>query len=735
MSERSYLGRTAQEGCPSIPSYAVDSKLEEIPTFCPNNLNRASTGGEDNPVNTYRAQIPQGVCVANKGQYVKSVRPAKSHFVSRKSCPTLYSRVSFEGVSHDTSIPPSNMLYSVSNASRKKESISRHLHATTGFHNQPSHNSTGSPNTNESTSYYIFSPGRFDSAHYVYRHKEDHNEGSVLFDSVPVTFGRSQSGHRGYFIAISNNDDSRNHIHDRASSWPLQPMEQCTRKSVPAVILPINRARLGQGSICQRHLVSERGFPTGAYGILPSHVFRKEEVQLLTNNVYSRFLRSRSQYGSRYSTYPTKIQGSRLTEIKSMNKEVIRELVEMTLYETSRITSRRAGENSTANLDLLAFDKQSNSIRPRPSVAIDPATTISIPRPSFSGLGSQNSQPVTNSWGTLQSTTSTVVSRQSITEITWVENGGKIGGRRSSSLSSDSTSATLQTSWSQSSPKGTSFHVEAEAIRGSLDWFSSPLRPTYGEKRNSSMQSGKTVIASQITSFPQLRSRHCTNDWIKPPAKVDEPNESIANNLYLQGVDAHCGGNSNPAFLDLGMQEKLKEPWSCNLSLLNDGPGQSTEEIWQGHDLSDDSPVITAKNDAGVFIGTTAHRHHSADLIDASVDSNNGFFPSILNKIRQSSQRVMYPLFNAQNFESLVISTPHSFLVDSAQAQSELGLRHGCERGNMSRLSDFDVAGTYRAVARGRRIEKRRRKTCSEDNRPHICENDLDNLKSNFGAC
>jgi hypothetical protein len=103
----------------------------------------------------------------------------------------------------------------------------------------------------------------------------------------------------------------------------------------------------------------------------------------------------------------------------------VKDIVDMVMCETyiprrsASISAQLVGEAEEPEAMILpTFDGLSNSIIPRSVTVAEPATTISTPRTSFASMNPADMQVHTKITGRDDSTTTTVVSRRSVAEIT-----------------------------------------------------------------------------------------------------------------------------------------------------------------------------------------------------------------------------------------------------------------------------------------------------------------------------
>ncbi|KAG5928760.1 hypothetical protein E4U42_008087 [Claviceps africana] len=363
-----------------------------------------------------------------------------------------------------------------------------------------------------------------------------------------------------------------------------------------------------------------------------------------------------------------------------------------------------------------------NSITPRLSAAADPATTISMPRTVFSytNWGARRVSAA-ESWLN-SSTKTTIVSRGSVSEIVWTEHRSSDGTRFRDSRSSagrfhDAISQHCLQCHSLSNCARCRNMIEAER-EASLCRFAS-LFPTSTNMATNKRASRSTDEESNMTSFPELRPRNCTNDWLKPPVEMEHLLRDEASDLYRRGIDAHSG--------------------------LMPGSPRST---W----ASPGSPSIAC--DDGVFnkdsVFGTRPRDEEPRVADTSSESRKGRTSNLMDSVSYSRRASQIPTANQSPWQSDGELLPQ--MVDKLRHASRNSV-HGKDvapgqdgawpsepsLATMTRSRDSivrertlkppaaDTLGIYEALTGSRMtVMGKRCVNCSEDNRPHVCEEDLE---------
>jgi hypothetical protein len=227
-----------------------------------------------------------------------------------------------------------------------------------------------------------------------------------------------------------------------------------------------------------------------------------------------------------------------------------------TLHHATMLSLRGQDRNTEATSGERT--STSTAIMPRLSkTAPDTATTISFPQSyitPFTSTGQLTPQsPLVD--------ITTLLTRGSITsntEIDW------IASDRAAAFHHVDPDVLTAASSGSHSPAETMQGTSASAggkhgkRRGSVFTSTLPTPDTLSENRRRSVSAAKTYAEanpsgppshssseSQIMSFPALKKRHCTNDWLIPPAGTPGPDDSPAKaDLYALGIDAHTGASA-----------------------------------------------------------------------------------------------------------------------------------------------------------------------------------------------
>ncbi|KAK5626316.1 hypothetical protein RRF57_002031 [Xylaria bambusicola] len=188
-----------------------------------------------------------------------------------------------------------------------------------------------------------------------------------------------------------------------------------------------------------------------------------------------------------------------------------------------------------------------NIIPGEPAVA-GPTTTFCSPRPCFNssdGLG--GSQPPPSAPKINWELFSDVLNRNDNAEP---DNLG-VEARESPKSSPSHGLPSRHVSWPQSRQLG---RRKGVGIDSSPRFLNSPRRFRQPGQRSTSEPFSQqplqndfnyVVATTPITSFPRLKSRSCTNDWLTPLENdASAERREMVSDLYIRGIDAHSGDSS-----------------------------------------------------------------------------------------------------------------------------------------------------------------------------------------------
>lgn len=412
--------------------------------------------------------------------------------------------------------------------------------------------------------------------------------------------------------------------------------------------------------------------------------------------------------------------------------EDIRDIVRIVLEEGVKRKSvveieRKSTKGSARSRSLPTLDESSNAFVPHSGTLADPATTISLPKTAYTSINSTDMKVHTKTRGADTDTTATVVSRQSVAEITWAQNyppnydeGSGSHGRAASDCFSP-THGRLPSSLDdrrQSHPAA----ANSDFILRHYTTSRSTAEILADIMCNKSFEKHQRISdGTVITSFPKLLSRHCTSDWQSPPTDIEDLNKHTSSTLYRQGVDAHCGNGSASSS---GSQDLPLKPGNTDRSLFAENPFYSKSDCG-GTDRSRLTTTLAAAKRLSASLGLDSERRRStqvAGITNETAEVHGRTRPSLMERIRQGSHRLFHRHHSGKSSEVHGAVTEEQ----DAQASNAPRSRNSIVIKNTPETPKPDKAGIYEAFTGARlNVHRQRKNTCSEDNRPHVCEDDF----------
>ncbi|KAL7910810.1 hypothetical protein GGI35DRAFT_492433 [Trichoderma velutinum] len=525
-------------------------------------------------------------------------------------------------------------------------------------------------------SYYVINPIVPGSAWYFTKGKSNSNTHEYEVERVSTHLVDIGKNRIGYLIETAKRDDVTAVAGGQPASWTPKYQKSWSPTSTSFIDKAnnITEAEPGKRVNHFEKFDSEGNFKTQLHDESPI-IVERQDIPLITESIF------RQLNTTRLTQNPSRIIGDSTEKHEAWSEEKgeLENIIEATLMACRRpvrydnILETGDGDTSCQSKLPAQFmmEHESRQIKPRPSVVSDPAMTLSIPRTSFTNADSTHKvNEARNKWQQEASSTSTTLcSPQSVTSITWAKHGGHSG---ESLLSPDSANSSL----------------DENSERISQTRRTSSCRTHKKDERleASQVSVGSSSVASTITSFPKLLSRHCTREWIKPLVSLEDKSTDPS----YQGVDD--GTNRLSHDPDTSFTETtVPTCWPGDSFQSPNNSGYFTHEAPKSRRTTVSQSSPTNVKSFGTQIGSSAHRRRSTLTYDSKASpSTDHFIPNILGKF----------FYGKGSF------TEHT---------STLSV----EDGATMRIVDV---GSSEAADR-----RRHRDTCSEDNRPHVCEDDMEN--------
>ncbi|KAL7787905.1 hypothetical protein V8C37DRAFT_411896 [Trichoderma ceciliae] len=567
--------------------------------------------------------------------------------------------------------------------------------------------------------YYIINPRVPGLAWYLTKGKSNSNPHGYQVERVPTHLVHTRQNHMGYLIETDCRDEGT----PAAEEWPVTWTPKCRnawsttaapsaeKTAIDIVANPgkrVNRfeRRDLEGDI-KRLLHDESNV-----------IVDRRDIPLITKSIIHQLHTVRPQ-GPQGRFCITRDCKGNDEEASSSEERDLENVIEAALLDFRRST--QSGDITEADGEGVArqskmparieLESESRRIKLRPSVVADPAMTLSIPQTSFTGADANRKHNVaTEGWQRETPTMTTLVSPQSVTAITWTKHGGHFGEPSESPATTDSPS--------DENSEGTSQTRRTSSCHGhSQD----------RELETSQVSLGASSIASTITSFPKLLSRHCTREWIRPLANLEDLHHRTSTDLYYQGVDSrldrpshhHMPPNENP----------LPLSWASDSFWPSKASGYFTNEAPDARHSTVSQPSLTNVKSFGRQIGSAAHRRRSAPACDSKAPAlQDHFLPSILGKLFVGRKKGAPGSPDSKETMDSGAKAPYNSPAHGHMPVDTPKSGHGSFTERTPAVSVEDRARIHEVLVGGAAVvDRRRRDTCSEDNRPHVCEDDIDN--------
>ncbi|KAG5924795.1 hypothetical protein E4U53_003379 [Claviceps sorghi] len=482
-----------------------------------------------------------------------------------------------------------------------------------------------------------------------------------------------------------------------------------------------------------------------AHSSSPSHSSFQTDALRQAETRAKAHLRKRRLHGASVTlageSEPLKDRGNHLYFLSDGDVKDIVGIVMDAVRQSLMMPARRKtppGSEAGANLDdppSPGFSYGRNSITPRLSAAADPATTISMPRTVFSytNWGARHVSAA-ESWLD-SSTKTTIVSRGSVSEIVWTEHRSSDGAGFRDSRSSagnfhDTVSQHCLRCHALSKCARCQNMIDAER-EASLCRFAS-LLPVSTNMATNKRTARSTDEESNMTSFPELRPRNCTNDWLKPPVEIEHLLRDKASDLYRRGIDAHSGP----------MPDSPRSTWaspgspsmSCDDGVSKKTSVFSTRPFYEEPRIADTS-IESCKRHSSNTIGSGSYSRRASQIPTANQSpwqSDGEPLPQMANKLRHNSQTSVHGEDPASRRGGTWPSGPSEMLLSpEASLATMTRSRDSIIRERTLKPPAADRLGIYEALTGSRMtVMGKRCMNCSEDNRPHVCEDDLESRTS-----
>ncbi|UKZ49952.1 hypothetical protein TrVGV298_004207 [Trichoderma virens] len=474
------------------------------------------------------------------------------------------------------------------------------------------------------TSYYIINPRVPGLAWYLTKEKSNSDTHEYEVERVPTHVVDIRLNHTGYLVETAIRDDVTGVAGGQSVSWTPKCQNGWSTISTSSMKKSNDGTEAEPGKRDNRfeRCDSEADTKTRLHNE-STIILDRQDIPLITE----RIIHQLNAAGLKQNC-PCTAAGSRENDKSSSqeNRE-FENIIEATLMEFKRSLqgsdSPKTDEENTSTPSKLpaqfALGNDNQHIELRRSVVADPEITLSIPQTPFTTADSN--RKINDAREKLHKespTLTTLVSPQSATSITWAKLGGYLGRPSLSPESTNSPSDENSESMSQTR-RTSSCHDDKQDQ----------------ELETSQASIGSSSVASTITSFPKLLSRHCTREWIKPLTSL----EDTSTDLSYRGVDDHTNRvyhNHQASFTET----PVPMCWPGDSFQSPNTSGYFTDEAPNTRRTTVSQSSLTNVKSFGTQIGSAAHRRRSTSTYNSKASpTQDHFLPNILGKIFVSRNR------------------------------------------------------------------------------------------------
>ncbi|KAL7820637.1 hypothetical protein V8C26DRAFT_362885 [Trichoderma gracile] len=555
----------------------------------------------------------------------------------------------------------------------------------------------------EPKSYYLINPKVPGSAWYITKAKRNSSKYEYEVERVPTHLVHIQPNRIGYLVETAVRDDVTGAVADRSISWtPKLQNDSSTVSSssterVDNATGPIPGKRVNRFERDDAE-VEVSAQPQDESDIILEH----KDIPLITKSIirqlriagFRQHRPSMDRDESSWSDDDEELENTIKASLMEFRSPVHRSRTFETQLEAASPHSKLPVQSAWENAN------RHRHMKPRPSVVADPAITLSPPQTTLTAAESSHRHKGKRD----TSSTTRQDSPHSVTAI--------IGAKHSGHLAEPS-----------STP----------AVAAPPDESSAGTRPTSSchdhiqdqEPETSQASLGSSTLAPTITSFPKLLSRHCTREWIKPIVNLEDTSTTSSH----QAIDTQADDRArhHQAHFD---EDPVSMSWDGETLRSSDASGYFANETLSARRSTVSQSSTKNLKHFGSHLGSSAHRRRSVPADESKAPpSHDHFFPNLLGKFFAGRNReapgspdseetpdsgALEP-FNSPAHEHLPVTTPRSGCGSPPKRTSTVSLE------DRARIHEALVGGS------GAAVERRRRDTCSEDNRPHMCADDMDN--------
>lgn len=561
--------------------------------------------------------------------------------------------------------------------------------------------------------YYIINPRVPGVAWYLTKGKDNSSSQEYEVESVPAHLVRIRKNHVGYLVEAANRDEVTVDAGRRPVSWAPRYQNGWSTAAEPIQEKATIDSETKSNKRVNRFDRSDA--EEGPLGDESSVIVKRRDIPLITKSIIHQLHAVRPQV-----RFFTTSSSEEQDEASSSEQRDLENAIEAALLEYMTPAQHgdkpRTHDESTSENKMpvqIKLESEAQRINLRPSIAADPAITLSIPETSFTIPDADRKHNVLRKdcWKQGASTTTALLSPQSSTAITWTKHGEH----------SEEPTKSPVTTGSPSDENSENSGNNAEAPRAS----SCPSHLQHQNSEVSQTSLGASSVASSMTSFPKLLSRHCTREWIKPLAKSEDLHHRPSSESYYQGAESQAHHPPHAPF----KESSFSNSWAGGSFQSRDASSYFTNEAQNARRSTMSQSSLKNTKGFGSQIGAARHRRRSMTSYDSRAPVlQDHFLPSILRRFFYNKNKGTPGSPDSKETMHSGALAPYNSPAPGHYPANTPRSGNGSLMERSPTLSVEDSARIQEVLFEGPAAMHRRRcDTCSEDNRPHICEEDIEN--------
>lgn len=405
-------------------------------------------------------------------------------------------------------------------------------------------------------------------------------------------------------------------------------------------------------------------------------------------------------------------------------------------------------QQTTGNADHTRLSRKpsclKNAIEPQSATKADPEITLSEPKPPFFTRSTSDRQARSRTMSQQMPVTTTVCGKNR-TNIRWSES------RQTDETDLESVNDVPQV------PKTTSFQpnsssissstlnpnttdeahrlvsTQTETVRSetpvfhdfSLDSNTDSAISQQTTTINESGTEDDKMASRKMTSFPALPKRHCTNEWISPPASFIAPENG--SNMYHLGIDARLG---SIAPVDCEVAEEQASETESRHGMFHGffNPNATKPSRRSSDNVRDDGQPY--RKNRSSLASAESERRRSAHFIEPHLRQHPDTDPGFMHKLSRKISSVFQ--VNTNNSRTTRAPAPSEeadgqVSVKFAEALSASRPGAGGDEPVVRHLSEPEYNAVYQAMTLSKPNKGilQRHSIVLGDNIPHVCEDEL----------